>query len=71
MSETLVLGGIQEQVIPPSAEVQAMALRHGVGGVGQTAVEQILRNDATSVFEWPAGDTGTRGVTYSAPTGDA
>jgi hypothetical protein len=59
MAETLVFS--------PEAQVSpALA-----GGLGQTAVEQIMRTDPAAAFEWPAGTTPTRGVTYSAPTGDA
>jgi len=68
MAEILVLGSTAEApVIPPTAEVVAAA----AGYVGQTAVEQIMDTDPAAAFEWPAGMTGNRGVSYTAPTGDA
>jgi hypothetical protein len=68
MAETLVIGGTPEAAaIPPSAEVRAMAAGHA----GPTAVEQLLVTEPAAVFEWPAGMTGNRGVTYTAPSGDA
>ena len=42
-----------------------------VGGIGATAVEQLTQSEPDAAFEWPANMSATRGVTYTAPTGDA
>jgi len=62
------LSGVEGQIVPPSLELQEYA--RAAGQVATTAVEEIMRTDPAAAFEYPAGHGGTRGVTYSAPTGD-
>lgn len=71
MSETVLLG--EAGVIPASLEVQEYEARVGAAAAatGATAVEEIMRTDEAAAFEWPAGKSGNRGVTYTAPSGDA
>lgn len=65
MAETLLLGSI------PKAEVLVAGPDPRVAAVGGTAVEQLMATDPAAAFEWPAGMTGNRGVTYTPPSGDA
>lgn len=76
MAETLVFGGVPDaeaQIVPPSMEVQAMdaAPDSRVQAVAATAIEEIMRTDPAAAFEWPAGMTANRGVTYTPPSGDS
>jgi hypothetical protein len=74
MSETLVLGGPQAEAVPPSAEVQVAMVADSeprARRVAATAIEEIMRTDPVAAFEWPSGMTPNRGVSYTAPSGDA